>query len=430
MRARSSRLLAARAPGRGSGRRRSPSGPAPRADGCSRAVPPTRSTTARLKPGPIFSPARRAKFGAAPGQIGVGRVVGDGLAGGDRHVLVDRQADPHVVHRHARRLLPPPRVVPGAVGLHVGQVRLDVDLAIGAAVAAQDDVAGMQQLALLRVRAGACGGARGDVAEQALCHGRRGRASPGAQPWLRTGVIRRRPGVHPLPAAPASARAPSSRSRRSTVSAGTSPAVKASPGPRSSTKRIAPSRTFLSLRIRPISPPRRSRAAGRRCAPACRTACRCAITRPGSSWLQWPSRADSAAASPRPTATASPCSSVPSIAALGLQRMAEGVAEVEQRAAALGALLALVAGDDGGLQPAALQHGMRQRRGIAARTARGAVRLAPVPQRLAGEQPVLGHLGLAGAQFARRQGGQRRRYRPARCAAGGRRRPGSCRRTG
>src|SRR3712207_8659600 len=37
------------------------------------------------------------------------------------------------------------------------------------------------------------------------------------------------------------------------ISAGTSPAVKASPGPRSSTKRRAPSRAFLSLRMRPSS---------------------------------------------------------------------------------------------------------------------------------------------------------------------------------
>ena len=46
---------------------------------------------------------------------------------------------------------------------------------------------------------------------------------------------------------------PSSRRSWVTIAGGTSPAVKASPGPRSSTKRRAPSRTFLSFRIRPSS---------------------------------------------------------------------------------------------------------------------------------------------------------------------------------
>ena len=92
-------------------------------------------------------------------------------------------------------------------------------------------------------------------------------------------------------------------------------------------------------------------------------------------------------------------------AGLGLQRMAEGVAEVEQRAAALGAFLALVGFDHAGLEPAGFEHGMGQCRRVAGDDGR-AVRLAPVPER-ALQQPVLGDFGIARAQFARRQRGQR-----------------------
>ena len=101
------------------------------------------------------------------------------------------------------------------------------------------------------------------------------------------------------------------------------------------------------------------------------TACRCAITRPGHSCAQWPSRADSDGGQAKADRHRLAVQEPAAIAALGLQRMAEGVAEVEQGAAALLALLALVGGDDGGFQAAGFQHRMRQRRRVAGDTAAG-----------------------------------------------------------
>jgi len=52
-------------------------------------------------------------------------------------------------------------------------------------------------------------------------------------------------------------------------------------------------------------------------------------------------------------ATASPCSMAPRVAGDGLERVAERVAEVEERALAV---FSLVARDDAGLEPRAAEH--------------------------------------------------------------------------
>ena len=88
------------------------------------------------------------------------------------------------------------------------------------------------------------------------------------------------------------------------------------------------------------------------------------MTRPGI-LAQWPSRADSAGGEAKADADRLAMQQPAAIAAFGFQRMAEGMAEVEQGAAALGAFLAFVAGDHRGLQPAAFQHRMHQRRRVA-----------------------------------------------------------------
>ena len=104
-----------------------------------------------------------------------------------------------------------------------------------------------------------------------------------------------------------------------------------------------------------------------------------------------------------PSATASPCSRRSEKPAAGLERVAEGVAEIEQRAIAG---LALVARDDGGLGAAA------HRDGVFARQASDDLPPANTSRQLASsqakkfgvaEQPVFGDLGVAGAEFALRQ---------------------------
>ena len=79
--------------------------------------------------------------------------------------------------------------------------------------------------------------------------------------------------------------------------------------------------------------------------------------------------------------------------------MAEGVAEIEQRAVAL---LALVAHDEVGLRPAALRHRLVAL--AAAREDPAPVPLAPGEERRIVDQAVFCDLGIAGAHLARRQG--------------------------
>ena len=83
----------------------------------------------------------------------------------------------------------------------------------------------------------------------------------------------------------------------------------------------------------------------------------------------------------------------------GLQRVAEGVAEVEQGAAVIGLLLALVVADHGGLEGAGAQHGLRLGVAVAGEQ-RGGMGLAPGEEGGVADQAGLGDLGVAGAQFA------------------------------
>ena len=80
------------------------------------------------------------------------------------------------------------------------------------------------------------------------------------------------------------------------------------------------------------------------------------------------------------------------------QRMAKGVAEIEQRALAG---LALVAGDDRGLRAAGGGDGMLAR-GAAGKDV-GVVFFQPGEKRLVAEHAVFCHFGIAGAELARRQ---------------------------
>ena len=82
----------------------------------------------------------------------------------------------------------------------------------------------------------------------------------------------------------------------------------------------------------------------------------------------------------------------------GLQRMAEGVAEIEQRALAG---LALVAGDDRGLGAAGGRDRVLARR--AAGEDVGVVGLQPGEKGFVAEHAIFGDFGVAGAELARRQ---------------------------
>ena len=87
-----------------------------------------------------------------------------------------------------------------------------------------------------------------------------------------------------------------------------------------------------------------------------------------------------------------------------LERVAEGVAEIEQRAVAV---LALVAHHHGGLGAAALRHGL-----VALRAAGEdalPVGLAPVEEARVVDEAVFHHLRIAGAHLAQRQRVEQRR---------------------
>ena len=87
-----------------------------------------------------------------------------------------------------------------------------------------------------------------------------------------------------------------------------------------------------------------------------------------------------------------------------LERVAEGVAEVEKRAVAF---LALVAHHHGGLGAAALRHGLVAL-GPAVEHA-APLRFAPVEEGGVADQAVLHHLGVARAHLAQRQRVEQRR---------------------
>ena len=91
-------------------------------------------------------------------------------------------------------------------------------------------------------------------------------------------------------------------------------------------------------------------------------------------------------------------------ARLGLQRVAESVAEVEHGARASG--FALVLGDDPRLGPDAFGDGVFLGSMVAFEDFL-AVALAPFEERRIAEHPVLDYLGVPGTHFARGQGGER-----------------------
>ena len=107
-----------------------------------------------------------------------------------------------------------------------------------------------------------------------------------------------------------------------------------------------------------------------------------------------------------------------------LQRVAEGVAEIEQRT---GAGFALV----GARRCAALARQLRaiaccRGAGVAREQRRGRCASSQAKKPASPIRPYFDHLGVARAQLAARQGRRARRCRPAPVAAGGRRRSGSC----
>ena len=146
--------------------------------------------------------------------------------------------------------------------------------------------------------------------------------------------------------------------------------------------------------------PRGERRAGskRRVRTGSPTAARWAIARAASS-----RRAEAALG--REAGRPAPCRAPPprraSKAGLRLDRMAEGVAEIEQGAPALG--LALVAGDDRRLGARRWLDRMRARRRVAGDQGR-AIRLAPGEEVRIADQAVFDDLGIAGAQLARGAG--------------------------
>ena len=109
------------------------------------------------------------------------------------------------------------------------------------------------------------------------------------------------------------------------------------------------------------------------------------------------------------------------IAGRRFQRMAEGVAEIEQRPVAG---LEFVARHDIGLGAAGFGDRLGARRTAGKHVA--PVLLEPGEEIRPVDQPVFGDLGIAGAEFARRQRVERGRVGKHHVAAGGTRRPGSC----
>ena len=199
-----------------------------------------------------------------------------------------------------------------------------------------------------------------------------------------------------------SARNSSSRKAR-TASGSTFLAMKLSPMPRARMKVSAPRFTFLSWYMASrMSSASAFQPAMSRMRVGRPTARRCASTRSASSAGQRPSAAEKRKAQAMPMATPSPCTSRCAVVADELfERMAEGVAEIEQRAVAL---LGLVARDDGGLGFAAHRDGVAQLG--AACEHRLPVRFEPGEEMRPVDQAVFDDFGIAGGEFARRQGGE------------------------
>ena len=112
------------------------------------------------------------------------------------------------------------------------------------------------------------------------------------------------------------------------------------------------------------------------------------------------------------------------IAGERFERMAEGMAEIEQRAGA--ALLPLVGLDDGRLGAA---RWFRPRAGAPRLTPEKIsppILFEPGEERRIAEQPVFHHFGIARPELARAQGRQTPKCRPAPGSADGRCRSGSC----
>ena len=204
-------------------------------------------------------------------------------------------------------------------------------------------------------------------------------------------------------------------------------ATKLWPMPRARMKVSAPAFTFLSCAMASSSasarrrsrPGHRASAVGR---PTVREMAPRPAPRPAAG--QSPSRAEKRKARHRPMATRLAMDEPGGVVAGdALERVAEGVAEVEQRAVAV---LALVAHDDGGLRRGSSAATASSRSGPPAKTPR---QFASHQSKKRGvvDQAVFHHLGIAGAHLAQGQRVEQRRCRRARGSAGGRRRRGSCR---
>ena len=109
------------------------------------------------------------------------------------------------------------------------------------------------------------------------------------------------------------------------------------------------------------------------------------------------------------------------VAGAGLDRVAEGMAEVEDRAQPR---FLLVAGDDAAFS---CTSGYRlHERGVVARQQIVEVRFEPAEEVRVGDRAVLDDFGQSGDQLALRQSRRASRDRRRPATAGGRRRPGSC----
>ena len=108
---------------------------------------------------------------------------------------------------------------------------------------------------------------------------------------------------------------------------------------------------------------------------------------------------------PQPDGHGFPMQQAAIVPHLGFQRVAEGVAQVEQGAAIDAALLALIGRDHAGLEGTGHADGLGLHGGVA-RQHRRPVALTPCEQCRIAQQPGFYDFGIPRAQFAHRQGGQ------------------------